>query len=168
MVSEKKEYGDPEVRLKSLLSNLRLEYKKGRDSLSKSTVFFINEFGVEIHLTKNRSEPRVLASGALAMFFCLEFTEEEITVFGEHLMLWLIGAGYMAYIREEKVGNRERVFQELIIGQGWGRKIINKRLETWKDVPSKVYMYKRLKTFSDEYTVIELISRYPGFFDFLS
>lgn len=166
--TEKKEYGDPDVRLRSLLNNLRLVYKKGVDQATRATVFYVGEFGVQIHLTKNHSDSRVLADGSVAMFFCQESSEEEITAFGEELMWHLIASGYMAYIREERVGNKERIFQALIIEQGWGRRIMDRRLELWKKDASKTYMYDRLKEFKDSYTVIELVARYPGFFDFLA
>jgi len=162
------EYGDPTVRLLSLLRNLRVEVKKGEDVLSKSPMLSIKDFGIQIHLTKNRGESRTDHTGTTTLFYCPEFTEAEISAFGEGLMWLLIAAGYMAYIREEPIGSRERIFNKLIVDQGWGMRIINKRLEAWKNQAPKAYMYKRLKALRDEYSMLELIARWPGLFDFLS
>lgn len=85
--------------------------------------------------------------------------------FGESLMFELISRGYMAYIRDPITGVRQ-VFDRLIGREGWGQKIIDKRLELYNNQPQHRFMIKH-NTFLREKSISFILTHYPDFFDYL-
>ena len=165
-LTKSKHYENGLTRLSYILSRLMLPYKKGTDPELKAPTVLLKQFGITIFIVKNRREPFTTPSGEHMLFFCQDFSEQEIDEFGRSLMWDLIDAGFFAYLRE--LSNRgERLATILLVRHEWGKRILKKRLTDWEDVPSRVFMRKRLKVLMDEYSMPELVSRWPSMFDYL-
>ncbi len=87
--------------------------------------------------------------------------------FGEDMMWLLISKGYMAYLRDTERG-QSRVFHKLIGRDGWGLKIIEKRLSLYaEDGAAKnrfmIQHNMRMRDMSISY----ILTYYPDFFDYL-
>jgi len=74
---------------------------------------------------------------------------------------FLIEAGYLHELRNDRPG----FFRMLIMENGWAKKIIDKRLERWGDLPK----YQNLVRINKEYldNLSFNFQRKPWFFDFL-
>lgn len=78
-------------------------------------------------------------------------------------VIWeLMRAGYMHYLRTEV----PRTFKEMIINQGWDKKIIEKRLEIYGNVPRYNY-WRDLNKWALKQPATYILSTDSGFFDFL-
>lgn len=157
-------YGDPLVRVVSLLNNLRLKYNDvNKDNVIKRFID-IPLFGVRIVFSGSTTN---YDSSKKMMYFNPEAGEQSITDFGHELMWHLIENGYMAYIRHHIDGNNENIFRKLIISEGWGRRILDKRLEEWQKNPHKRFICSWLRDIKEGYGTTEIISRFPTIYDFL-
>jgi hypothetical protein len=85
------------------------------------------------------------------------FEEKKMEVIWE-----LMRSGYFSYLRSE----RPRTFKEMIVQQGWHRKIIEKRLELYGDCPKHNYL-RDLNRWAAKQSSGYLLSTDPGFFDYL-
>jgi len=86
--------------------------------------------------------------------------------FREDVLWYLIEKGYMAYIRDVEAGNSERIFKSFIIDQGWGTKIIEKRIELCGKNAENTFMRMRMNEFL-HVPLVKIVSFFPGFFDYL-
>jgi len=85
--------------------------------------------------------------------------------FREDVMWYLVEKGYFIYIREAMTGGN--VFaQKLLVDSGWGKKIIDKRIELCGTKAEHTFMKERMKEYS-QVAVIRILSLHPGFFDYL-
>lgn len=167
MLTKSKDYTNGLTRLDYILSRLLLTYRKGTDPLLNAPVLSIGNFGITLFITKNRKDAFTTPSGEHRLFFCPDFSEKEIEEFGEILMWKLIDSGYFAYIRE--LSNRgERLFNILLVRHGWGKRIIKKRIEIWENIPSRKFISNRFAEILNEFSIPEIISRWPGMFDYLT
>ena len=86
--------------------------------------------------------------------------------FREDVLWYLIEKGYMSYIRDVEAGNSERIFKSFIIDQGWGTKIIEKRIELCGKSADNTFMRMRMTEFL-HIPLVKIVSFFPGFFDYL-
>jgi hypothetical protein len=168
MSKKKHIYGAPLTALYSIFSNLRLEYKEIVASPSISPHIFIKEFNIKIYLVRKNIElTKVVDSSKLEFYYSLEWGGMETQEFANNLMFTLIDCGYMAYIRYHPLGANGRIYQSLLVKHNWARRIINKRLEEWAKRPDRQYLHKYTKEITTMFSTLEIVDRYPGFFDFL-
>jgi hypothetical protein len=157
-------YGDPFVRVYSILNNLRLRYKDVNKSNQLKRSIDIPDFGIRIIFS---TENKLHSLSYKNMLFNVDFDEKEITKFGSNLMWHLIDNGYMAYIRGHIDGGNEHIFRKLIVSEGWGKKILDKRIEEWSKNPYKTFITEWLTSLVENYSTTEIIARYPTIYDFL-
>lgn len=157
-------YGDPLTPLFSILRNLRLKYGRPKDNVGN--VLIIKDFYVKIVVDAKTEE--VSDSVFKVIHYKTSWEVDKQRSFGEELMFILIDRGYMAYINEHPDGGRGRIYKSLLIEHGWARKIVNKRLEDWKGRRDREFVYNRTHAVFNEFSIHELVDRFPGFFDFLS
>lgn len=84
--------------------------------------------------------------------------------FGRNLMWVLIDKGYMAYLRDPENGN-SKIFKHFLITEGWAEKILDRRLEEYKNEPRNKYridQIKRLRKMPLHYVLMH----YPSMFDY--
>lgn len=158
-------YGDPLMRLRSILNNLRLTFKDvNKNSLEKRYID-IPGFGVRIVFSSNRAN---YDADYKMMYYNPVADENDILSFGNELMWHVLENGYMAYIREHPDGGNENIFRKFLISEGWGKRIIDKRIEAWEKIPHKEAHLEWLHDVVSEFSTPEIISRYPTFFDFVA
>ena len=92
--------------------------------------------------------------------------EEQPNYFREDVMWYLVEKGYFTYILEAEVGGNGRIFRSFLIDAGWGRKIIEKRIELCGDKPENTFMRVRMEEYIKQ-PMPKIISAYPGFFGYL-
>jgi len=85
------------------------------------------------------------------------FEEKKMGVFWE-----LMRSGYVHYLRIEV----PRTFKAMIVSQGWDKKIIEKRLEIYKE-DAKYNYWRDLNKWALKESSTYVLSMDPGFFDFL-
>jgi len=105
-------------------------------------------------------------TGWKVFFIDMDKTKTVPDYFREDVMWYLVEKGYFAYIQAVEVGNGGRVFQSIIIDQGWGLKIINKRIELCGKLPENTFMRVRMEEYKN-IPLSKIISYNPGFFDYL-
>ena len=168
---EKRVYGDPLASLRSLLDNLRLKYiEHGKEKkIGISHIFEIPEFGILVHaaIEENNIQDTDVP-GLLKLKYDTDADVFGAEKFGEELMWSLIERGYMAWIREHPQGGNERIFNRLVLANGWGQRILDKRMKDWEKRVDRRFLFSRLKKIAGAFSISEILSRFPGFFDFLS
>jgi len=85
------------------------------------------------------------------------FKEKKMEIFWE-----LMKSGYVHYLRIEV----PRTFKAMITSQGWDKKIIKKRLESYKEDPKYSYL-RELNRHALKESSAYILAMDPGFFDFL-
>ena len=78
-------------------------------------------------------------------------------------LLWeLVKSGYFHYLRDEF----PNTFKKMLTMQNYDRRLINKRLDTFKGIQKYNY-FKQLNESAKNMSVSAILSAEPGFFDFL-
>lgn len=95
----------------------------------------------------------------------MEKYEKNPLVFGRDLMWLMIAKGYMAYLRGEH-GESSQIMRHWLINEGWARRIIDKRLELYKNEPRHKFMIKMNQEMAKK-PVHYVMTYYPTFFDYL-
>lgn len=149
-------------RLTRMLSRLRIKsYEHDHDKPSFHIT--VPTFGMVFKFQKNLMLPEYEGWDVLAVD--LEELEVNDSKFGEDLMWLLISKGYMCYLRNGDV-NTSQVFNYFIAKQGWGLKIINKRLELYNDEPKHAFNISRNIELRDM-SISHILHHNPDFFDYL-
>lgn len=152
----------PYWRIIQLLRKMRLQYRE-RDKGENSFHITVDEFGVVL-----KFNPRQLMASYVGwdeVYVDLEKYTLNPIEFGRDFMWLLISKGYMAYLRGPETGNT-MIWRHFLIREGWGLRIIDKRLELYNDEPKHKFMIehnKRLRKNSISY----ILTYYPDFFDYL-
>ncbi len=152
----------PYWRIVQLLRKMRLKYRE-RNRGEPSFHITVDEFGIVLRFNPLQH------TGAYEGWDIVEVNLEKYTLnpleFGRDFMWLLVSKGYMAYLRGPETGN-EMIFRRFLITEGWAVRIIDKRLELYKDEPRHRFMIahnKRLRKLSISY----ILTYYPDFFDYL-
>lgn len=152
----------PYWRVVNILKKLHLRFKEintGQDDYHIT----IPDFGVAFHFDRQR--PLLGYAGWDIVDVSLAELEINDIKFGENLMWLLISKGYMAYLRNKESGDT-RLFQHYIVRQGWGLRIIERRLAFYNNEPRHKFLIehnRRLRDMSISY----ILTYYPDFFDYL-
>jgi hypothetical protein len=147
-------------KLKSLLRSLKLDYREFEKN-SANYYLVVKRFGIVFRFSSVIPSESKYPGWDIIDVSTKQF-EHNSRPFIEELMWLLVSKGYMHYIRNES----GQTFSRLIQQGGWGRKIIEKRLEFWNNEPRHRYLIehnKRMLSFSVSY----ILSYYPDFFDVL-
>lgn len=152
----------PYWRIVQLIRKLRLKYQehnKGESSfyITVPTFGLLFKFSRRQHLT-------AYADWDIVDVNLAEYEINPID-FGRNLMWLLISKGYMAYLRGQD-GAHSKIFRHFLINEGWGRRIIDKRLELYNGEAKHAFMIKLNKQMKDK-PVHFVLSYYPTFFDYL-
>lgn len=150
----------PHWRLVRILKRLRLDYREH----NKGTVNFyvsVPQFGFIFRFNA------IVSAEHFPGWDVIDVDLDELAVndqeFGETLMWSLISKGYMAYLRDFGSSN---LFRTLLIKHDWATKIIDKRLELWKEEPRHRFQIERNKMFRGA-SVNYVLMHHPTFFDYL-
>lgn len=149
----------PYWRIVQLLRKMRLKYRE-RNKGEKTFHIIVEDFGVVLRF--NRRQPMPAYDGWDIVDVSLDKYEINPLEFGRNFMFLMVSKGYMAYLRGENV----TVFRHFLISEGWGLRIIDKRLELYNNQPKHKFMIehnKRLRKLSISY----ILTYFPDFFDYL-
>jgi len=149
-------------RLTNMLNRLRVPHKT-RGEGSAQFHIIVPDFGMMFRFNPLTSVSDY--NGWDIIDVDLNKLEVNDTEFGENLMWLLISKGYMAYLRNKESGDFQ-VFHHFIMREGWGRRIIDKRLELYNNEPKHKFMIERNKRMRDM-SISYIITHYPDFFDYL-
>ena len=152
----------PYWRLTRMLTRLRIKsYEREHDRTSFHIT--VPLFGLIFKFDKGVTFPQYEGWDVIDV----DLNELEIndSKFGEDLMWLLISKGYMCYLRNGDV-NTSQVFNYFIAKQGWGIKIIRKRLELYNDEPRHAFNIKRNTELMDM-SISHILHHNPDFFDYL-
>lgn len=152
----------PYWRIVQLLRNLRLKYSEHNRG-EVSYYITVDDFGILLRI----GNKQILAGydGWDIIDVDLKAYELNPIQFGRDFMWLIISKGYMAYLR----GVTERsstLFRRLLIDEGWAYRIIDKRLELYKNEPRHKFMID-LNTQMRKQPVHFILTYYPTFFDYL-
>lgn len=164
-LTKKQKAGAPQHwRLTSLLKRLYLRFSE-RDRDTPLFHVIVPDFGIVFRF--NVLQPVDNFPGWDIVDVDLAKLEANDIEFGENLMWLLISKGYMAWLRDPETGRRQ-VFDNLIGRRGWGLKIIEKRLELYRNdgVPKHTFMIKHNLKLRDR-SISYILTHYPDFFDYL-
>ena len=122
-----------------MLKALKLSSKKTVLVKGVSVQFAVDEFGLVV-CGINRSDYAVVDSMVKKAYkdwrIMYITTYDDINEKKEEVIWELMKSGYLRWIRL----NFHRQFQDFIIMQGFGRKIIEKRLKTWNNQPKYKFL----------------------------
>ena len=149
-------------RIVSMLKKLRVSYRE-RGVGTSHFHMIVPDFGIVLKF--NPLTPDDKFQGWDVVSVDLDQLEINDISFGENLMWLLISKGYMAYLRSNESGNR-RLYDHFISTEGWGLKIINKRLELYANEPRHKFMIERNKRLRDM-SIPYIKTHHPDFFDYL-
>lgn len=152
----------PYWRIIQLLRKLRVKHKE-RNKGELSFHITIDEFGIVLKFNNRITLNQY--NGWDEIFVDLDKYQLNPLVFGRDLMWLLISKGYMAYLRGPETGN-SMIWRHFLIKEGWGLKIIDKRLQLYNNEPKHKFMIDhntRLRKMSISY----ILTYYPDFFDYL-
>jgi hypothetical protein len=152
----------PYWRLTRMLTRLRLKSQE-RDHNTASFNIIVPDFGLVFKFNKAVTLPQY--QGWDVIDVDLEELEINDIKFGEDLMWLLISKGYMSYLRNGGAATSQ-AFDFFISKQGWGLKIIEKRLELYNDEPRHAYNIK-MNTQLRDMSISRILHHYPDFFDYL-
>lgn len=154
-----------ETYLKELLTALRLKYKKAVVVKNISFQLLIEDFGVIISGIDRMEyiEVREAVNRHFPGWRDVYINTREVVYEKKEEILWeLMRSGYMAYIRH----NYPHQFNNLIVMEGFGNKIIRQRLDIWGNKPKYKWFVEEHKLAlkeSDTY----ILSMNPGFYDYM-
>jgi hypothetical protein len=149
-------------RLTNMLKRLRLKYRE----LEIGTPLFhivVPTFGIAFRF--NPLQPMGEYQGWDVLDVDVKHLEKNDIPFGENLMFLLISKGYMAYLRNNETGDSQ-IWHHFLVREGWGLKIINKRLELYNNEPRHKFMIDRNTRLRDM-SLSYILTHYPDFFDYL-
>lgn len=154
-----------ETYIGELITALRLKYKKVAVVRGSSFQLLIEDFGVMV-CGINRSDYTEVSSAVSRHFAgwrVVYITTKEAVYEKKEEIIWaLMRSGYLTYIRNVY----PRQFNNLVVSEGFGNKIVRQRLAIWGDKP----MYKWLVE-EDQAALKEsgtyILSVSPGFYDYM-
>jgi hypothetical protein len=155
--------------VKVFLDGLRLKYKEMNKDVAGgnkvNTLYYIEVplFGIKFRFS---NWVDYTDSGWKIFYLDIPHLDKDPYYFRDEVMWYLVGKGYMAYIREHEAGVNGNIFKSILIDAGWAAKIINKRLELCGNIPENNFMKTRMEVFKTV-PLPKLISYYPDFFDYL-
>lgn len=148
--------------VKSFLDSLRLkyyEYNKEKDNYSIEVPLFGMRFrfnGIE----------ELEDIGWKLFLISKKKMETHPNYFREDVMWYLVEKGYFLYIHESEHGGNGRIAQKFLIDSGWGKKIIEKRIELCGNRAEHTFMKERMLEYY-KLPITRILSLYPGFFGYL-
>lgn len=144
--------------VKSFLKSLRIRYKEQHLDTPDYAIV-VPLFGIKFRFG---GEAAASDEGWKVFYIDKKKLIKEPAYFREDVIWYLIERGYMSYLRDIN----KRLFATIIDQQGWGLRIIKKRLEFYKDKPE--YTFRRIKNEEMyKFPMPRIISSFSGFFDFL-
>jgi hypothetical protein len=152
----------PYWRLIQLLRQLRLKYRE-HDRNEPTFHITVPDFGLLFKFRASQSFSEYAGWDQVEVDLD-NYAAKEIE-FGRDLMFLLIAKGYMAYLRDKERGSSQ-LFRHFLITEGWAQRILDKRLELYKNEPRHRFMIeetKRLQKMPVHYVVMH----YPSYFDYL-
>lgn len=158
----KKQYKNRYWQVKTFLGGLRLPFReKNKDSSDY-------KIDVELFGVRFRFDGKTDIDDIGWDVFNLDTKKLEKVpyYFGEDLMWNLISKSYFQYIRESDMGSNQHIFSKLIINDGWGTKILQKRIEL-SDKDKKLTFLKKRSTELLGRPLPRVVSENPGVFDYL-
>ena len=148
--------------VKRFMETLRLKYREKDKGMSTYCVF-VPLFGMKFRFN---GVTEIDDQGWQVFHIDVNKMEVVPEYFREDVLWYLIEKGYMSYIRDIEAGNNGRIFRSFIIDQGWGTKIIEKRIELCGKSPENTFLRMRMEEFL-HFPLQKVLSHYPGFFDYL-
>lgn len=151
-----------EGEIQTMLHGFMLQSKKSVLVSGVSVQFLVEDFGIIISGI-NRADYKVILDAVDVKF--KDWRKVFITTFDDieeirYEVLWeLMRSGYMTWLRME----HPRPFTRLIT-EGFGDRIINRRLELWSNKPKYNYLIS-LNEWAKQMAKTYVLSIYPGFFD---
>lgn len=149
-------------RIVQLIRKLRLKYREHNRG-ENNFYITVDEFGIVFRF--NPRQPMASYEGWDIVDVNLEEYEKNPLEFGRNLMWLLIAKGYMAYLRGPD-GTSSLLSRRFLIDEGWAYRIIDKRLELYKDEARHRFMINLNKEMRKK-PVHFILTYYPTFFDYL-
>ena len=154
-----------ETYIGELITALRLKYKKVSVVRGVSFQLLIEEFGVMVCgiSRSDYAEVSSIINTHFAGWRVVYITTKEAVYEKKEDILWaLMRSGYLTYIRNAY----PRQFNNLIVSEGFGNKIIRQRLKIWGEEPKHKWLVDEDKAAlreSDTY----ILSVSPGYYDYM-
>jgi len=148
-------------RIIQLLRKLRVKHKE-RNKGEPGFHITVDDFGIVFRFNKRQTFASY--EGWDIFDVDMDVYEKNPLEFGRNLMWVLIDKGYMSYLRDPENGNT-KVFRHFLITEGWAEKILDRRLEEYKDEPRnrfRIEQIKRLRKMPLHYVIMH----YPSMFDY--
>lgn len=152
----------PYWRLIQLLRQLRLkpkEHNRGENTFHIT----VDDFGMVFRF--NQRQPMTAYAGWDIIDVDMKNYAAKERELGQEVMWYLIAKGYMAYLRGPENGNSQ-LFRHFLITEGWGQRIIDKRLELYNNEPKHRFMIEQTKRLQ-KMPIHYIVMHYPSFFDYL-
>lgn len=149
-------------RLLNMLKRLRLKYRE-QDVGTGNFHITVPDFGIAFKFNSTQA----MAGYSDWDIVDVDLAQLEINdiQFGQDLMWLLVSKGYMAYLRDVERGNT-KLHTHFIVVEGWGLRIIEKRLELYANKPCHKFMIEHNKNMRDR-SIGWILHYYPDFFDYL-
>lgn len=159
---EKKLKRPPYWRVIQLLKQLRLKHKEHNRGES-SFYLTVPDFGFVFRFNPRQALTAYVGWDIIDVDL-KNYAAKEIEL-GRELMWYLIAKGYMAYLRGPENGNTQ-LFRHFLITEGWAQRIMDKRLELYKNEPKHQFMINQTKRLQ-KMPIHYIVMHYPSFFDYL-
>lgn len=154
-----------ETEIDIILKALRITYKKAQLIKGGGSQFICEDFGVIIS-SINRTDYSSVKSLVNQKFpgyrYVYISTFDNLLEAKDEVVWTFMQGGYMRLVRM----NFPRQFNELIITQNFGNKIIDERLKRWGSLPKYRYLVAENKK-ARELPATMVLSTEPGFFDYM-
>jgi hypothetical protein len=141
---------------------MRLKYREHNKG-EKTFYITVDDFGTVLRF--NPRQPLSSYGGWDIVEVDLEAYERNPIEFGRNFMWLMISKGYFAYLRSPGTGH-PTLFRHLLITEGWGLRVIDKRLELYDSQPKHRFMIEHNKRLRD-YSISYILTYFPDFFDYL-
>lgn len=148
--------------LTNLLRKLLLKYRE-RETGTQLFHITVPDFGIVFKF--NPIHPMLEYKGWHVIDVDMAQLQKNAISFGENLIYLLISKGYMAYLRDPVTGQRS-MFDRFIGREGWGRKIIEKRLELYNNQPEHRFLIQHNIKMREK-SISYILTHHPDFFDYL-
>lgn len=154
-----------EIEITVMLHALRVDYKIVRLIKGISVQFLIEQFGV-IVCGISRSDYKIVDDQIKQSYpnWCVVYitTHDNLLEKKEEAIWALMRSGYIRWIRLKY----SRAFTELVVLQGFDRKIINQRLKIWGE-KSKYKYWIEENEYAKRQSATYILSIDPSFYDYL-